>query len=180
MIAVSIKLTNDLINDPLIDLYAWNGTSWIFLPGQRSGDRLVATFNGVPQAVAVFRSAPTIQVAAAAALDVNQTLGEVSSINVMGIGGLTLQANGSLNGSLAGGFTAGQGYAVMPLVRAPDDGGAAVNAFLADQKARTQLIGSLIDLRTIPITTESSLSSARSIPNDLPLSLHSLLILIAR
>ena len=149
LIAVSIKLTNDLINDPLIDLYAWNGTSWIFLPGQRSGDRLVATFNGVPQAVAVFRSAPTIQVAAAA-LDVNQTLGEVSSINVMGIGGLTLQANGSLNGSLAGGFTAGQGYAVMPLVRAPDDGGAAVNAFLADQKARTQLIGSLIDLSNNP------------------------------
>ena len=25
LIAVSIKLTNDLINDPLIDLYAWNG-----------------------------------------------------------------------------------------------------------------------------------------------------------
>lgn len=129
-----------------VDLYAWDGAVWNFLPTRHNGERLVAATSQMPQALAAFQTASTVQVVSAA-LEVGDALGDVgSTINVLQVTGLTLQADGSLTGGFAPGFSVGQGYAVAPLVRTPDDGGATLNAMLADANAQRLQIGGLVDL----------------------------------
>lgn len=129
-----------------LDLYTWDGENWSFLPSRRNGDRMIATTDVFPRAVAAFQAANTVQVTSTT-LEVGESLGDIgSALNVVEVSGPTLQADGSLVGGIAGGFTAGQGYAVLPVVRSPEDGGVALNAMLADPNARLQQIGSLVDL----------------------------------
>ncbi len=129
-----------------LDLYAWDGETWNFLPSRRNGDRMIATTDNFPRAVAAFQAANAVQVTSTT-LEVGESLGDIgSALNVVEVSGPTLQADGSLVGGIAGGFTTGQGYAVLPVVRSPDDGGVALNAMLADPNARLQQIGSLVDL----------------------------------
>lgn len=145
---LSLALTaNGNMGDPAtLDVYMWDGESWKFLPFSHNGDRLVASTSPVPIAVGAFQTASTVQVTSTT-LEVGDTLGDIgSAINVVQVTGLTLQADGTLIGSLAGGFTPGAGYAVMPRIRTPDDSGAALNAMLADANAQRNLIGGLLDL----------------------------------
>ena len=130
-----------------VDLYAWDGAAWKFMPAKRSGERLVATTSQLPLALGAFQATPTVQVVAAV-LDVGETIGETgSTITIVQVGGLYLQADGSLTGQgLAGGFQSGQGYTVMPLLRTPDDNGVTLNAMLADLNAHKNQIGGVVDL----------------------------------
>lgn len=128
------------------DLYGWDGAAWNFMPARHNGERMVASTNKMPQALAAFQTAATVQVVSTA-LEVGDTMSEIgSTINVVQVSGLILQADGSLTGGLAGGFAAGQGYAVMPLVRTPNDSGVTLNTMLADINAQRLQIGGLIDL----------------------------------
>ena len=128
------------------DLYAWDGAAWNFMPTRHSGERMVASTNKMPQALAAFQTAATVQVVSTV-LEVGDTMSEIgSTINVVQVSGLILQADASLTGGLAGGFAAGQGYAVMPLVRTPNDSGVTLNTMLADINAQRLQIGGLIDL----------------------------------
>jgi hypothetical protein len=129
-----------------VDLYAWDGKEWKFLPSNHNGQRLIAGIGSVPQLVGAFQTATTVQVIATV-LQVGDTLGQTgSTVNVVQVSGLHLQADGSLTGGLAGGFTAGQGYAIMPIINTPDDNGATLNGVLADPAALQKQIGGLADL----------------------------------
>lgn len=129
-----------------IDVYAWDGTEWKFLPSNRNGERLIANTPNLPQLVGAFQTATTVQVVTTA-LEVGEAIGPTgSTVNIMQVSGLYLQSDGTLNGGLAGGATPGQGYAIMPLVRTPDDNGATLNAMLADLSAQQKQIGGLVDL----------------------------------
>lgn len=129
-----------------VDVYAWDGKEWKFLPSNHNGERLTMTTGKVPQLVGAFQTATTVQVVTTA-LEVGDVIGQTgSTINIVQVSGLYLQADGSLNGGLAGGATPGQGYAIMPLVRTPDDNGVTLNAMLADLTAQQKQIGGLVDL----------------------------------
>ncbi len=143
---LSFNLSNSMGKGETLDLYAWDGASWAFVPSRRNGDRLVAVMGAWPKAIAVFQTAATVQVTSAT-LDIGETLTDTgSALNIVAVSGPVLQADGSLLGGLAGGVSTDQGYAVMPLARTPDDGGAALNAMLADSNARLLQIGGLVDL----------------------------------
>ncbi len=129
-----------------VDLYAWDGTQWYFLPGNHNGERLVAQTAKLPQAIGAFQTASTVQVVSTV-LDVGDSLAQTgSTVNVVQVSGLVLQADGALTGGLQGGYDASQGYAVMPLLRTPDDNGTALNAMLADANAQQLQIGGVVDL----------------------------------
>lgn len=129
-----------------VDVYAWDGKAWKFLPNNHNGDRLTASTTQLPQLVGAFQTATTVQVVTTV-LEVGDVIGQTgSTINIVQVSGLYLQADGTLNGGLAGGATPGQGYAIMPLVRTPDDNGTTLNAMLADLNAQQKQIGGLVDL----------------------------------
>ena len=129
-----------------VDLYTWDGKEWKFLPSNHNGERLTANTLKLPQLVGAFQTATTVQVVTTA-LEVGDAIGQTgSTVNIVQVSGLYLQADGSLNGGLAGGATPGQGYALMPLVRTPDDNGVTLNAMLADRSAQQKQIGGLVDL----------------------------------
>lgn len=129
-----------------VDLYTWDGKEWKFLPSNHNGQRLVAGTTSLPQLVGAFQTATTVQVIGTA-LEVGDTLGQTgTTVNIVQVSGLHLQNDGSLTGGLAGGFTAGQGYAILPLVRTPNDNGTTLNAVLADSAALQKQIGGLADL----------------------------------
>jgi hypothetical protein len=143
---LALTLDGGMGNSETLDVYAWDGGTWKFLPSRVNGARAVATTSTLPKAVAVFQAGSTVQVTSTT-LEVGETLGEIGSmINIVAVTGPTLQADGALVGGVAGGFSVGQGYAVLPVVRTPDDGGAALNTMLATPNARTQQIGGIVDL----------------------------------
>lgn len=143
---VALTLDEGMGEPAMLDVYAWDGKAWQFLPSKLNGNRRIAITGFVPQAIAVFQTTATVQVTSTT-LELGETLGQIgSAINIVQVGGPVLQANGTLLGGLAGGFSTGQGYQVLPLVRTPDDGGVTLNAMLADPNARKAQIGGLVDL----------------------------------
>ncbi len=144
--AIALHLDSNSGAKELLDPYGWDGQSWQFLPSQLNGDRKIAALTRLPKFVALFQPDLPAQVVATV-LEVNDAIGETgSAITAVQVSGLTLQADGSLTGGLAGGFEFGQGYSVMPLIRAPDDNGATLNAMLASLNAQKLQIGGLVDL----------------------------------
>ncbi|MGQ0602390.1 MAG: hypothetical protein ACT4QE_11940 [Anaerolineales bacterium] len=94
-------ITPSGVEAALLDMYAWDGQAWKFLPSEvRTGQR-VATVSTLPQAVALFQSAPAapstmlrIEPAEVWPLNTNSTG------NAILLGGVTAQADGSLGGVL--------------------------------------------------------------------------------
>jgi len=143
-LTLAINVTD--VGTETVDLYGWDGKVWNFLPSRHNGQRLVASASTLPKLIAAFQTSPTVQVVSTV-LEVGDTVSEIgSTVNAVQVSGLTLQADGSLSGGLAGGFILGQGYAVMPLLRAPDDDGATLNAVMADLNAQRMQIGGIVDL----------------------------------
>lgn len=140
-IALPLGPADTLRDQAIFGYYADAG--WTYLPGSVLNNEYVAQVNVLPDVVALMQYAPAVSVAATT-LELNDTLGDVASaINIVSPAGLELQANGTLTGSVAGGFGLGQGYSVMPLVRGSAE---AVNAMLADATATQTQIASVVDL----------------------------------
>ncbi len=122
-----------------LDLYAWDGAAWSFLPAQARGGQLVATVTQPPAALALFENAP-LPPLALTTVEPGQTLSpEAESIfNAVLLGGVLAQADGSLGGQVPG-VPLDQSFAVLPVVRnhasaAADP--AVLEAILSDEAVR--------------------------------------------
>ncbi len=131
-----------------LDMYAWDGEQWYFIPSQIEGGRALATVSLIPRAIALMQTAPVVPVSATV-FDLGDTLGDVgSALNGVQPTGLFLQANGALVGEITGGWVFGAGYAVTPIVTnsANAEGSAALNDMLSNPDARATQIGGVVDL----------------------------------
>jgi len=86
-----------------LDLYAWDGAAWSFLPAQARGGQLVATVAQPPAALALFENAP-LPPLALTTLEPGQALSPEagSTLNAVLLGGVLAQADGSLGGQVPG------------------------------------------------------------------------------
>ena len=125
-----------------LDLYAWDGTAWSFLPAQARGGQLVAAVTQPPAALALFANAP-LPPLALTILEPGQALtpAVAEAVNSVLLGGVLAQADGALGGQLPGVALDGQ-YAVYPLVRGAD--GTAQAALLADPAASALFLQNLV------------------------------------
>jgi len=113
-----------------LDLYAWDGAAWSFLPSQARGGQLVAAVSQPPAALALFASAAPPPLALTI-LEPGQALipAVAEAVNAVLLGGVLAQADGSLGGQVPGVALDGN-YAVYPVVRGAD--AATLEALLAD------------------------------------------------
>ncbi|MCC7360451.1 MAG: hypothetical protein IT317_13295 [Anaerolineales bacterium] len=111
-----------------LDLYAWDGAAWSFLPAQARGGQLVAVVTQPPSALALFANVP-LPPLALTILEPGQALtpAVTDAVNAVLLGGVLAQADGALGGQLPGVPLDGQ-YAVYPLVRGDAAGLAALLA----------------------------------------------------
>jgi len=107
----------------LLDMYGYHTerAAWVFLPAQRTADRLLAEVPAreLPDRVALFQSAPPTQPRLAATFDVTQRfdprVGEVATI--VAPAGMQPLLDGRLTGTLAPGFALDASYSVLPTIR---------------------------------------------------------------
>jgi len=173
-------------SDPArLDLYAWDGAAWTFLPSERRGGQLVATVSKVPGWVGLFESAPPLPLAFTT-LEPGQALTAAASEAVNGalLGGVIFQADGSLAGQLPA-TPPDHAYALYPIVRNYDASGVNVGALsgllndsivranhlqaLASFAASGSYDGLVLDYRGVP--EDLRLPYALFV-NDLAIQLH--------
>jgi uncharacterized membrane protein YgcG len=103
-----------------LDVYAWDGAAWRFLPSQARGGQRVAAVSQVPQAVALFEAAPPdngpltairIEPGDAWPLNTNSTGSQLL------LGGVTAEGNGAFGGVLPN-LPPGVSDPLFPVVRA--------------------------------------------------------------
>ncbi len=125
-----------------LDLYAWDGAAWSFLPAQARGGQLVAAVTQPPAALALFATAP-LPPLALTILEPGQALTTpvAEAMNAVLLGGVLVQADGALGGQLPG-VPADGNYALYPVVRGADAG--ALAALLADAPALVQHLQTLV------------------------------------
>jgi hypothetical protein len=131
--------------DPaVLDLYAWNGTRWEFLPSRAQGGQLVASVSQPPSALGLFESAPQPPLAFTLVRP-GQSLSQVAAeaSNAVLLQGVLLQPDGSLGGQVPG-VPQGQGYAVYPVVSDRTDGAPALAGVLADDAVRMRHLQDLL------------------------------------
>jgi hypothetical protein len=123
------------------DLYAWNGTSWSFLPAQANGGQLVATVTQPPSVLALFAVA-AMPPLAMALIEPGQTLvpAVASAVNAVLLDGVLLQPDGSLGGQVPN-VTLHQGYGAYPLLSDPQG---ALGAVLANADTRQKHLQTLV------------------------------------
>ena len=146
-VALSVPLPPAAADPELLELLAWDGTTWRFVPSLLSTDELQAEMAGVPRAVAIVRGMPAPPIVGGV-LEAGETFTASSAaLEVVFPAGLVLQKDGSLLGTLADGITPAAGQSVMPVVRAPEpDGTSIVAAMLASPAARQQNLSGLREL----------------------------------
>lgn len=126
---------------PGLDLYAWDGTTWAFLPSEAQGSQRAATVSALPRAVGLFQAAPSAPLALAR-LDPGDILPVGAPVDALLLGGVLAQANGSLTGVLPN-LPPGLAAPLYPVITA-DAGQSA--AMLADPAARAAQIQILAQL----------------------------------
>jgi hypothetical protein len=123
---LEIVLPADAQPTEMVDLYSWDSQTqqWAFIPGQVDATTGTIRTEVVPRNVAVFLSKP-ITPLIGTTLESNHVLDSTtaSTLNIILPTGLSLGADGTLSGSLIGGWGLGKGYAVIPAVRAADANG---------------------------------------------------------
>lgn len=88
-------------NAEALDVYAWDGQTWRFLPSQARGGQRVASVSQLPQAVALFEAAPSAPLTM-----IRFNPGDVWPLNVntsgsqVLLGGVVVQPDGALGGVL--------------------------------------------------------------------------------
>lgn len=132
-------------SDPVnLDLYAWDGAAWTFLPSERRGGQLIASVSQVPAAVGLFEAAPPLPFAFTT-LEPGQALTAAAAGAVNGalLGGVMVQPDGSLTGQLPA-TPPDHTYGLYPIVR-NDDASGVVN------------MGALSGLLTAPVVRANHL-----------------------
>ncbi len=139
-------------SDPAnLDLYAWDGSAWSFLPADRRGGQLVASVSKVPAGVGVFESAPPLPLAFTT-LEPGQALTAAASGAVNGtlLGGVRIQPDGSLAGELPSTPT-DHTFALSPIVRDYDASGVnadALSGLFTDAVVRANHLQALVAFAT--------------------------------
>jgi hypothetical protein len=130
-----------------LDLYAWDGAAWSFLPAQVRGGQLVADVAAPPPpALALFENAP-LPPLTLTTLEPGQSLTAESgaALNAVLLGGVLAQADGSLGGQVPG-VPLDQSFAVLPVVRNHLSGeaeAATLAALLSDEAIRANHLQTL-------------------------------------
>ena len=128
----------------VLDLYAWNGKSWDFLPAQAQGGELVATVAQPPAALGLFEAA-LLPPLALTVLEPGQSLTQAAAgaFNAVLLDGVLLQSDGSLGGQVPG-VPLHQGYAVYPIVGDQSLSGGQLSPLLSDPASRLKHLQSLV------------------------------------
>ena len=148
-VALSIPLPPAATDAELLELHAWDGNTWRFVPSLLSTAELQTEIAGMPRAVAIVRGVPAPPIVGGV-LEAGETFAASSTaLEVVFPAGLLLQRDGSLRGTLADGITPAAGQRVMPIVRAPENDGTSIGAaMLASPAARQLNLSGLRDLAT--------------------------------
>ena len=148
-VRVEIVIPNAAEPYHTLDLYRWDEERgmWVFVPGHVDVAAGVIRTDELPDNVAIFQTMPVTPLIGTT-LEPGQSLDGPSSsvLNLVMPIGLQAQADGSLSGEVTSGWQLGAGYAVIPVVRAPDP------AALADLLKDPAALGLHVDaLRTLAV-----------------------------
>ena len=120
---IAIALPAGVSSYSTLDLYTWDEEAgeWVFVPGHVDPAEGVIRTTELPDNVAIFQTSPLAPLVSTT-LESGQTFDPemASNLNLVFASGLTAQPDGSLTGSLVGGWQMNSGYAVIPLLRATD------------------------------------------------------------
>jgi spore germination protein YaaH len=122
-LTLALDAPGNVPNLDLIDLYAYDGTLWRFVPSQPTVDgKISATVNTVPRYVALVQASPLDPVVHTT-IEIDEALNSDAGLvaTIVSPAGLTPNLEGALVGSLAPGFTTSAGYRVMPVIRNFED-----------------------------------------------------------
>ncbi|MCS6910143.1 MAG: hypothetical protein NZM11_06185 [Anaerolineales bacterium] len=101
-----------------LDVYAWDGTAWRFLPSQARGGQRVAAVNRLPQAVALFEAVPPSPLTAILIEPGDLwPLNTVATGSQLLLGGITAEGSGAFSGVLPN-LPPGISDPLFPIVRA--------------------------------------------------------------
>ena len=145
--SLEIALPGDTQPNSALDLYRWDAKSksWIFVPGHVDTSAGTISTDETPDNVALFQSAAVTPL-----IGTNLNTGDVfdsnigNSMNLVMPSGITLGQDNTLGGSVAGGWQMGQGYGVLPVVKAADP--SSLSAMLNNDASVTQHISDLKSL----------------------------------
>ncbi len=154
-----------------LDLYAWDGGGWAFLPSEHRGGQLVATVSKVPEWVGLFESAPPPPLAFTT-VEPGQVLTAAASEAVNGalLGGVIVQSNGALAGQLPA-TPPDHAYALYPIVRNYDASGVntgALSGLLNDSIVRANHLQALVSFAASG-SYDGLVLDYRGVPEDLRL-----------
>ncbi|MFN8372411.1 MAG: hypothetical protein U0694_05995 [Anaerolineae bacterium] len=169
-ITVSVDIPATVGDHDLLDLYTWDTATnrWTFTPSEDVGTALTATLTSVPDAVALFQSSPPDQPVVLVAIDNEPLTNDVAQLaTIITPAGMQPTTQGTLVGSLAGGYDLNAPYRVLPVVRNFADPRAVdpqtVTAILANTELRMEHVrqitalainggfdGIFIDYRDLP------------------------------
>jgi hypothetical protein len=119
-----------------LSLYTWDAEAgkWRFVPGHAGPAGDVVQTDEVVDNIALFQTAaPTPLIGTLLEADHVLDAQNSSALNLLIPTGLHVMPDGALDGALAGGFQAGSGYAIVPLVQAD---AATLGTLLADETSR--------------------------------------------
>jgi hypothetical protein len=174
-------------SDPAhLDLYAWDGAAWTFLPSERRGGQIVSAVSTIPGMVGLFEAASPLPLAFTT-LEPGQALTADASQAVNGalLGGVYVQSNGSLAGQLPA-TPPDHTYALYPVVRNYDAitvNTAVLDALLNDPVVRANHLQVLISFASVGYdglaldyrgVSESLRLQYALFVNDLAIQLHTL------
>ena len=132
-----------------LGLYAWDGQSWYSLAAHARGGQLIADVTTPPSALALFAVAPAAP-QTMVTVEPGEKLASVAGIDVVLLGGVSVQADGSLTGQLPD-MPTGQGPAMYTVVRNYEASGAnpeLANRLLSDTAIRTNHLQALTSFGT--------------------------------
>jgi hypothetical protein len=98
-----------------ISLYAWDGQHWSFLPAHSRGGQLIADVVKPPAALGLFATAPAAP-QTFVAVEPGEKLSSAAGIDAVLLGGVSVQADGSLTGALPN-LSSAQSVAAYPVIR---------------------------------------------------------------
>ncbi len=122
-VRVEVDIPNDSEPYHTLDLYQWDSAAgvWAFVPGRVDVAAGVIRSDALPENIAVFQTRPVTPLTGTV-LERDETLDEISSslLNLVMPSGYEVGPDGTVSGEPVGGWQPGAGYAIVPVVRAPD------------------------------------------------------------
>lgn len=125
-----------------LDMYAWDGQAWAFVPSVSKGNQRIASVSTLPKLVGLFEAAPSAPVTAATVLP-GEAVNTGAALNAVFASGVSAQANGSLAGQLPN-LPLNPGFAVLPIVIADAQTTATVVSDPALRASHAQTLASFV------------------------------------